>query len=293
MSELATQKTNVDIADRVVKKAYDCEALPELVLADLEAIKEMDAATNSQRGLCCTLAWLGVGGIFLAMLTGYGALATVPLMVWIIVMIVSAAIIHKNDLIDARYLIAAEVLQVLCRDLKADTPVHMNLVMDPTEVKAKFTRVVGWNHYYRDRWLTVSGVMADETRFTVSITEILAVKRARKTKYKPKGQLISLLLQFSRKEYGSMAGIADDLGRKLKLPEGYGLKSAKAKGNRMSVVIRMPGSYNTSSPVYMVGQAKVVKQITDGVTAVLLGAFQVLNFARLVTKVSTSREGGV
>jgi hypothetical protein len=293
LSELATQKTDVDIADRVIKKVYDREALPEQVQADLEAIKEMDAATNSKRGLCCTLAWLGVGGIFLAMLTGYMAMATGPLLIWLIVMVVLAVIIHENDLIDARYLIAAEVLQVLSRDLKADTPVHMNLVMDPVEKKAKFTRVVGWNHYYRDRWLTVSGVMADDTSFTVSITEVLAIKKARKTKRKPKGQLISLLLRFSRKECGSMAGIADDLGRKLKLPEGYGLKSAKAKGNRMSVVIRVPGTFSTSGPVYMVGQAKVIKQITDGVTAVLLGAFQVLNFARVVTKVSACREGGV
>ena len=151
----------------------------------------------------------------------------------------------------------------------------VDTIPDPNRKKWKIDR-------FRLNWLNLGGEFVDGTQFTFSLTELAISKygwkRSRsgknkfKRKNKPKGLELILKLDFSRKRYGAIQLLQEEIRSAIKLPANVRLKSIKANDHMLMLMVKAPPEYLK------------IEVLPNLFTQLLLNAFHVLTLAKQLSK---------
>ncbi|HIF01264.1 MAG TPA: hypothetical protein EYG03_29045 [Planctomycetes bacterium] len=170
---------------------YQRTAPASAVLADLDAIRNIDGDAEHQVRFWTRILWLGmlalVGGLglFVVNLDLVGGVVDVAGLVGggvgvvglaTIVFAVIRRFLHGQlDVDDRRYELAAGILTYLSRDMAADEQVSVEIDFRPHNHKSKFVekgKVGYWNaKFYVDPWIILKGRFLDGTKYAVSMIE--------------------------------------------------------------------------------------------------------------------------
>ena len=230
------------------------------VFADLKNIAELDQQAQQQKqklgrimGLCVAAFILSILFTVFTIATDVfplatlGAIAVVASFVGIVIYNRRLSPWQKLDVVDFRHQLPKQVLEMVKRDMDSQTPVAIALDFNPPMTKTKRTDSMrhpyrnGWTRdFFEDQWMTLKGTLLDGTSFDLGLTELWSQshgykisasgKRKHKNKIKPKGILLALSLEFSRKRYGAVSILQEDVLAAIHLPD----KNAQVKSIRVS-----------------------------------------------------------
>lgn len=191
-----------------------------------------------------------------------------------------------------RYKLPLRLTEMLSRDMAQGAPFNARIDFSASTVQRKQTaegpypRRSGWKQaFYEDSWLHLQGQFLDSTTFDLSLVEHIVIRsgtkrgRSGKVKYKRKvkhkGCEIQLVLRFSRKKYGAISLLQDDLSQAMSLPPGAALKQIKANDHQLLLRVKAPAEVcNSPAGCYQL------------VTQMFLSAYQVLNLSKVLSKAS-------
>lgn len=193
------------------------------------------------------------------------------------------------DIPDLRHQLLPPLLEVLGRDMGDDAIYKLKLNCTPSRHKTKKVDTIPdpsrakWKiDRFRDNWLNLSGEFVDGTHFTLSLTELAISKygwkRSRsgkskfKRKHKSKGLELVLNLGFSRKRYGAIQLLQEEIQSAIQLPDRVRLKGVKLNDHMMMLTIKAPPEYLK------------LEFLPNLITQLLLNAFHVLTLAKQLSK---------
>lgn len=208
---------------------------------------------------------------------------------WIYALIMRSKFMRLN-LINYRYYLILQVIQMLRRDLDTANSMYLKLSFQRGQENQHKINTIphpykpGWNiDIYRNQWLNTKGRFLDKTRFTLTITELSKKQygwkhtRSGKKKYKSKvkydGLDISLSLNYSQDRYNAMKILQNDVRDAIKIPEFCYVGGLKVTERSMSLRVRI-------SPDY----AKNPSEIYQTIIAMFLSVYQVLNLAKMLSE---------
>jgi hypothetical protein len=276
---------------------YQSSAPISELLADWQTIADFDklVAANQRR-------YNLILGLALLLSLGGGILVTnsVVWVGWLLLAIGIGGLVYAGtmsgryarlNLVNARYELLRQVLELVKRDMDAATPLQVQINFTAALDVAKKSETVphptrqGWKiDRFIDPWLSLSGKFLDGTHFSLKLTELSSKqygwKRGRsgkskyKSKVKSKGEL-ELLLNCPRKKYGAMTLLQSDATAAIQLPPGAQLKQLKMTENRLLLVVKLPAWFGKTQPD---------KNLYQTITMMFLSLYQILNLARLLSK---------
>ncbi|MEO2030710.1 MAG: hypothetical protein ABGZ35_01355 [Planctomycetaceae bacterium] len=160
---------------------YERTASASAVLADVEAIRGLDAEAERQVRFWTGILTAGVVGLiagffmFVAELVLAGAGLSAVGLVTLVTAIVKRSQYGKQDVDDRRYELVAGTLKYLSRDMAADEQVSVSIDFRPHNHKSKFLeqgKAGIWNaKFYVDPWMVMKGRFLDGTKYAVSMIE--------------------------------------------------------------------------------------------------------------------------
>jgi hypothetical protein len=191
---------------------------------------------------------------------------------------------HTLKLRDDRYELSKKILSMVNRDRTPKSNVKIMINFTPAGKKGKKIQTLphpskrGWKlDIFEDQWLTLEGKFIDSTNFSLTVTDLNRTAygtNARgkwKRKNKPKGTEINLKLSFPSKKYGSIHVIQKAAPEAVKLPEEVNLKRMKVTGKAIDLTVNTP--YFSNYP-----------EMYQTITMMFLSLYQVLNFAKMLSK---------
>ncbi|MBD0268524.1 MAG: hypothetical protein ICV77_09550 [Cyanobacteria bacterium Co-bin8] len=281
----------VDIKTLRQQPTYQASTPVETLLGDLSFLTQLDAQIEQKLKRANILLGVGIAVVFISFfLLGLG-IGIVTLAIGLGLGIwggVSRQQLVKINIPNYRYELLIRVLQMLLRDMAPDQPVDLKLGLTSVERPEKKIDTIPhpsrskWNiDRYADPWLELSSQFLDGTRFTLSATELFQShhgwKRGRsgKSKYKrkpkPKGQLLSLNLTFSRRKYGAVDQMSSDLQGAIQLPPTVRLKTIENRDSHLLLQVK-------SSP------PPTVDDLYQTISLMFLSIYQILNLSRELSK---------
>lgn len=194
-----------------------------------------------------------------------------------IVAIFQALRLQISSLDKNRQQCAQDVLQVVKRDMSDNAPVAVEVRFADIADKENTVKSGISSYFYSQQWLLIRGKFADNTKFLISVKELLVVKQ-RKGKRKPKGFVVTLILAYPTKKYPDAPLFLDQGYKSVQLPKGAELKTFRLTDGVFRLAAKLPpGSLESTGHV---GRSI----ITNTITMLLLSAYQVLNFASTVSR---------
>ena len=196
---------------------------------------------------------------------------------------------NKLKLRDERYELPKKILSMVNRDRTPNSNVKIMIHFTPAGNMGKkiqtlphplirIGRKQGWKlDIFEDQWLTLEGNFLDSTNFFLTVTELNRRAYGRnprgksKSKNKPKGTEINLKLSFPSKKYGSIHLIQNAAPEAVKLPEQVNLKRMKVTGKAIDLTVHTPHFFKQ-------------EEIYQTITMMFLSLYQVLNFAKWLSK---------
>lgn len=299
---------------------YTTTATLDRVVGDLKSIAELDQQAEQQKkrlnrtqgryvaGLIISSLltfFFGVNEVFfLAALTAMVAVAS---FVGIVVYGRRLATWQKLDVPDFRYQLPPQILGMVQRDMESETPVAIALDFNGSIVPAKRTDSAphpyrgGWTRdTFADQWLTLQGTLLDGTRFDLDLTEFwtqsqgyktsASGKRKHKNKIKPKGIVLGLSLTFSRKRYGAVSILQEDVLAAIRLPDKHAqVKSIRVSDRKILLQVKLmpePYIHGTAGNIYarMAGMHVPQDKIYPAIASMFLSLYHVLNLAQKLSK---------
>ncbi len=233
---------------------------------------------------------LTFGSLFL--LSSVPGIAFVPIVLFGVTVVIGiiASRWSRLNIQNLRYELPVNLVDMLSRDMKKDAPLDVRVDFSkPTDSRkqvskgpwagrAKWTEAV-----FEDHWMRLSGRFLDDTLFALMLNEHTVVrsgwkrgrsgKMKRKTKTKPKGFEAEVVLQFSRKKYGAIALLENDLSQAMQLPNGVTLKKIKANDHQLVIKAKVPPGFSQEGFYQLF-------------TQMLLSAYQGLNLSKELSKAS-------
>lgn len=226
-----------------------------------------------------------LGGLALLLIV-----AILGLAIAFIVALITRAKFGRINVINYRYQAAQRILQMLSRDMDANTNIKLNLSFQPihkNEYKTTTTphsHKSGWKiDNYQHEWISIQGSFLDKTRFELSATSLskkqYGWKRGSsgKSKYKSKiksgGLDIHLNLTYSQRRYGAIKILQSEIDGALKLPKLSNLRNLRLTDKSMQLAVRI-------TPNVADNQAEIYQTVT----AMFLSLYQVLNLAKSLSK---------
>ncbi|KZL50593.1 hypothetical protein PN456_10660 [Nodularia spumigena CS-586/05] len=197
---------------------------------------------------------------------------------------------QRLNLINYRYNLIRQVMQMLGRDLEDTHSIYLKLSFQKGENKEYKTNTLphpyksGWKiDIFENQWLNIKGRFLDKTRFVLTITELskrqYGYKRSSsgKNKYKSKlksgGLEVNLYLTYSQRRYGAVKLLQNDVRDAIKIPQFSKVRGLKVTDRNMNLTVRI-------SPQFAENQEKIYQTIL----AMFLSLYQVLNLAKMLSK---------
>lgn len=189
-----------------------------------------------------------------------------------------------------RYEVTKKILAMLARDIERKYAVSLKLNFNQTEVNENKKDTIphpyksGWKiDFYENEWLTIRGKFLDNSRFSLTTTEILkkqygwkrgsSGKNKYKSKTKPVGLEINLNLTYPQRRYGAVKILKNEVINAVQLPEASSLKRLKVTDKFIYIgVIILPDLAENQDAIYQT------------VTSMFLSIYQVLNLAKTISK---------
>ena len=191
---------------------------------------------------------------------------------------------HKLKLRDDRYELPKKILSMVNRDRTPKSNVKIGIHFTPAGKMGKKIQTLphpskqGWKvDLFEDQWLTLEGKFQDSTNFFLTVTELNRTAYGRnprgkwKSKNKRKGTEINLKLSFPSKKYGSIHVIQNAAPEAVKLPEQVNLKKMKVTAKAIDLTVHTPPFFTQ-------------KEMYQTITMMFLSIYQVLNFAKRLSK---------
>ncbi|WP_008309704.1 hypothetical protein [Leptolyngbya sp. PCC 6406] len=278
------------------RQIYEVTATASRIQIDCKAIEDYDKVIEKKMQQATFLTVGGFIGIFGAV---FGAAITeVSLIAFILLPVGGTALLaglilqarfKGLNIPDIRYRLLPEILAILSRDTERNEPFQVKLVCSAATQKDKKTDTQpdplrrGWKiDFFEDTWLKVSGTFVDGTDFSLTLTDLsiakYGYKRSRsgkskfKRKEKPKAIELLLDLQFSRKRYGEIRQIQDDIINAIQLPEDVQLKRLKVSDRSLTLGIKAAPGWGTEAGLKTL------------ITQLFLNAYHVLTLAKQMSK---------
>lgn len=260
------------------------------VKEDLHQLDFIQQEINSKKKESRPIWIAGIVGIVISLLlpVGLGSIAIGLFVISAVVLIIGLVRRPRGIKIHfGRQRLLLGILDMLDRDSQSASKFNVVLACtsDSDPLKQIETRLDPYRDrwkidFIRDNWLNLKGELIDGTQFQLSITDLSVSKygwkrsRSGKSKFKrknkDKGTEIGLSLQFSRKRYGAIQVLQDEIQGAIQLPQNAQLKRIKASDRNLSFNVRMEKAPPT------VLQTPIVQMF--------LSAYQVLNLAKKLSQ---------
>ena len=207
---------------------YKTSATSQEVLGHIGSMRSIDKLAESRQRWGILFIVLGILGLFAGIMTG-AFNAPLPLVVVVvggmvcllvfgIVKTISAS---QLNLVDRRYLLLQEVVDMLRRDMASDALINVRVDFNAATANSKYQnkgKVGYWNvKFYADPWFSVQGRLLDGCGFLLELDE-LTQKRSRwkrtvrgKSKYKTKTKtstVATLRLKAKPEKYPQLQAVA-------------------------------------------------------------------------------------
>lgn len=278
------------------RKTLIYQATPSAVQlqANFKQIEAQDKQAEKKRkrylAISIIAGILAVGSLFLMSIASAIVVLSIILFVVAVVAGVLTSRWSRLDVSDLRYELTTSLVDMLNRDMKKDAPLNVRVdFSNPTGSRKQVSKGPwagrrGWTQaVFEDPWLRLSGCFLDDTLFALTLSEQTVVrsgwKRSRsgkskhKTKIKPKGYEAKVVLQFSRKKYGAIALLENDLSQAVQLPNGVTLKKIKANDHQLVMQAKVPPQFSEQYFYQLFAQ-------------MMLSAYQGLNLSKALSKAS-------
>jgi len=208
----------------------------------------------------------------------------------------------RLDVPNVRYKLAQQMIRMLSRDMDETIPLTIRLRFAPITNRKhsissrQYTRSAqrkGPSQRYSPgrkieeemfslEWLSLSGQFIDKTNFSLQLTEKAVVrswykKGNHRQKIKCKGVDAQLMLSFSRKRYGAISVLKDEVLAAIALPPCTTLKRLKINDHQLLLSVKV----SAASP--LLRHANSPKGLYQLFTQLLLGAYHVLNLSKALS----------
>lgn len=281
----------LDIQTLRTQSTYQATALANTLSSEIQTLSAIDQQVEKALKRANTLLIVGIVLTFISIFLMAIAVGFITLPIGLGLAIwggISGHRLRKINIPNYRYELLGQVLAMLNRDLKPDQPLTLQLGLTPVEQPTKKQETLphryrqGWKiDRYEDPWLSLAGELDDGTEFTLTATEHhqshYGWKRGRsgkmkyKRKAKPKGQEIILALSVSRRKYGAITVLQNDLGGAIKLPAFAQLKGISLRDNKLTLRLKtLPSAAS--------------KELYQATSLMFLSLYHVLNLSRQLSK---------
>ncbi|WP_414565224.1 MULTISPECIES: hypothetical protein [unclassified Anabaena] len=196
----------------------------------------------------------------------------------------------KLNILNYRYNVTKQILDMLVRDLDEISDVYLKLSFQNDEINENKINTIahphrtGWKiDIYQNQWLNIQGIFLDKTRFkltTMGLTKKqYGWKRGRsgKSKYKSKvksvGLDINLSLTYPQRRYGAVKILKNEIRDAIKLPQVAVIRNLKITDKAMHLMVRIPPN-----------RSKIQEDIYQTIVAMFLSLYQILNLAKMLSK---------
>jgi hypothetical protein len=260
-------------------------------LAEIKQLAEQKAAYFRNWAIW---SWLGIVLIIIGLcfaysndwtnLIGFGFFLLAVLIVPAIFCSVKLSYYNKLKLRDDRYELPKKILSMVNRDRTPKSKVKILIHFTPAGEMGKKIQTLphpskrGWKlDIFEDQWLTLEGKFLDSTNFFLTVTELNRTAYGQnprgksKSKNKLKGTEINLKLSFPSKKYGSIHVIQKAAPEAVKLPEEVNLKRMKVTPKAIDLTVNTPQFFKQ-------------EEMYQTITMMFLSLYQILNFAKLLSK---------
>lgn len=285
----------VDLNQLSQTLTYRATAAVPTILSDLEAIAELDKTIEAKQKRFTIILVAAIVIIFISFFLMAIAIGFFTLFIGIILAVFAGIMVQRysgKNIPNYRYRLLQKILGMLERDMEADGTLQVDLVLSPPKDARKKVQTTphphrrGWKiDHYRDPWLRVQGTFLDGTEFVLDSTELYITqygwKRSRsgkskyKSKSKPKGFELGLVLDCSKRKYRALSVLRQDAEGAVQLPQSVRLKRLKTDEDRLYVMAKTPPWGDTEGGINSLYQT---------VTMMFLSLYQVLNLARKLSK---------
>jgi hypothetical protein len=281
---------------------YQANTSVRQIFKDLKELAEIKQLAEQKAAYFRKLAvwsWLGIVLIIIGLcfahsnawtnLIGFGFFLLAVLIVPAIFCTVKLSYYNKLKLRDDRYELSKKILSMVNRDRTPNSNVKILIHFTPAGNMGKKTQTLphplirigrnpGWKlDIFEDQWLTLEGKFRDNTNFSLTLTDLnrraygFNARGKWKRKDKPKGTEINLKLSFPSKKYGSIHVIQKAAPEAVKLREDVNLKRMKVTPKAIDLTVNTPHFFNQ-------------EQMYQTITMMFLSLYQVLNFAKMLSK---------
>lgn len=222
--------------------------------ADLEKLRQFDRSGEKKSGFFNGLMLLGGVALLVAIVcTFMDALGSAKLFAFLggptfVVGLIGWSAIGYADLENRRYEFLVQLVRLLGADMPANGLLNAKMDLLPATHGTKFAKkgMVGeWKtKFYVDRWLELSGVFLDGSKFSVSMVEKhqdrSKTKRSRsgkyKTKYKKKNSSEAIVrLKLKAKNHPDTSPYLAEITKHLRLPDWTILKSIDVQDHTITL----------------------------------------------------------
>jgi hypothetical protein len=196
----------------------------------------------------------------------------------------------RLNLLNYRYALTQQVIEMLKRDLDVTNLIYLKLSFQKGTKNEYKTNTIphpyktGWNiDIYQNEWLNIKGRFLDKTRFRLTITELCkkqygwkrssSGKNKYKSKIKSGGLDINLHLSYPTKRYGAIKILQNEVEEAIKLPPFATVRNLNVTDKSMNFIVRIsPQVSENPSEIYQT------------VVAMFLSLYQVLNLAKMLSE---------
>ena len=287
---------------------YEASASVEQLHGELEAIAERTKAAQKDVLCCLKLSERFRGYVVLSVILGVICSTVIYYVAIPVFGLLSLGLLFSSfcmeikyyrakrvNIPSVRYKLAQRLIHLLERDIDERVPLNIRLCYSETTADENKVNSYLYSHSSRVKandysleWLRLDGQFLDETQFSMRLSERAVVRYRYKSKGRIKRKLkrrgvdAILTLSFSRKKYGAIRVLTEDIMDAIALPPDAVLKRIKVSDSQLLLHVRV----GAKSPVLR--HLESPKGFYQLFTQLLLSAYQVLNLSKTLSKHSAA-----
>lgn len=269
--------------------------------------KKLDLGQLSNLGLWfLILALASAGLLFILQFPLFflnPAIVLVALIAGLVILLTLRFKTSTLNLPNYRYELADQIISLFSRDMdmtsKASLKILFKKQVDRPEKTIPHPRRAGWKVDICDNeWLKIKGPLLNGNWVQISLTERYRKRYGRningkwREKYQQRGLEIKLGIRVPKRRYADLAQLQGKTDRMIRLPSTATLKQLTLSGNLLKMKVLIPNWLGGAQTVSMIWPQEpsedAVRQVYQVILMMMLSAFQILNFAHLLSRPKTA-----